>query len=91
MTFKKGNDGAYVVTWVSDEESEDEDNCQRKNKAMISMGFSKKPSIFDTSSSCFMAKDTKVYHSDSDDDSPCAKEVKYDSDSENEKDEPSKE
>jgi hypothetical protein len=31
-----------------------------------------------------MAKGAKVYHSDSDDDSPCAKQVKFDSDSESE-------
>ena len=81
VTIKKGNDGAYVVTWDSDNEDDDEDDS---SKAMISIGRSKKSSIFDTSSSCFMAKGAKVYHSDSDDDSPCAKQVKFDSDSESE-------
>ncbi len=83
MTFKKTKDGTFVCSCDSDGES-DEDDEQEKRKAMISMGIHKKSSLFGSTPSCFMAKGSKVYHSDSDDDSPCAKQVKFDSDSESE-------
>jgi hypothetical protein len=92
MTFKKTKDGGFVCTWDSDGESDDEDDEQVKRKAMISIGHHKKPSLFGSSPSCFMAKGSKVYHSDSDNDEPCANEVKYDdSGSEDENDEPTRE
>jgi hypothetical protein len=60
---KKGGD--FIVTWDSDvfDESDDDD--------IASIAISNKPSLFDTTSTCLMAKPTKVQYDDSDDDS-CA-------------------
>jgi hypothetical protein len=38
MTFKKGKNGAYVVTWESDEEEEEEESS---NKAFASIAINK--------------------------------------------------
>jgi hypothetical protein len=84
MTFKKGKDGAYVVTWDSDDEDDDEQ--ETSNKALASIAINKRSSLFDSSSSCFMAKDTKVHDDDSSD-----SEVEYAHDSDNDDDdEPTK-
>jgi hypothetical protein len=62
MTFKKGKNGAYVVTCESDEEEEEESSS---NKAFVSIAINKKPSLFGSSSSCFIAKETKVLYDES--------------------------
>ena len=82
MTLKKGKDGAFVVTWESDNEEEEEESS---NKALASIAINKKPSLFSTSHSCFMAKETKVQYDDNDDDS----EMEYANDDDN--NEPTKE
>jgi hypothetical protein len=60
---KKKKGGGFVVTWDSDvsDESDDDD--------IASIAISNKPSLFDTTSTCLMAKSTKVKYDDSDDDS----------------------
>ena len=83
MTFKKKKKGgSYVVTWDSDASSSDDDDDSddetksSKKKALASVAINDKPSLFDTPSTCFMAKATKVQtcddgcesESDSDDD-----------------------
>jgi hypothetical protein len=92
ITFKKGKNEAYVVTWESEEEEE-----ESSNKAFASIAINKKPSLFGSSSSCFMAKEAKVLYDESDDES----EMEYvhdsnndndnDNDNENKDDEPTKE
>ena len=69
MTFKKGKDGAFLVTWESDDEDDDDEQDKKSNKAFASIAINKKPSLFSSSPSCFMAKETKVKYDDSDDDS----------------------
>jgi hypothetical protein len=57
-----------MVTWESDNEDDDEE--ESSNKAFASIALSKKPSLFDTSPSCFMAKGaTKVQYDENNDDS----------------------
>ena len=63
MAFKK-KDGSYVVTWDSDASSSDDDDDSddhktTKKKVLASIAINEKPSLF-KSSSCFMAKATKV-------------------------------
>jgi hypothetical protein len=87
MTFKKMGD-SYVVTWDSDASSSDDDNSDddktTKEKALASIAINEKPSLFDTLSTCFMAKATKVQTCDGCDE-------KYDNDSESDDDdEPTK-
>jgi hypothetical protein len=64
MTFKKKNGGSYVVTWDSDASSSDDDDSDddktTKKKALANIAINEKPSLFDTPSTCFMAKATKV-------------------------------
>jgi hypothetical protein len=64
MTFQKKKGGGYVVTWDSDASSEDDDSSdddkKSKKKALASIAINNKPSIFDTSSTCLMAKPTKI-------------------------------
>jgi hypothetical protein len=74
MSFsKKKKGGSYVVTWDSDASSDDDDNSNdddkktSKKKALASIAINNKPSLFD-SSSCFMAKATKVKVNFSNDD-----------------------
>ena len=59
MTFKKKKGGSYVVTWDSDASSSDDDKTTKK-KALASITINVKPSLFDTPSTCFLAKATKV-------------------------------
>ena len=72
MTFKKKKGGGYVVTWDSDGslDSDDSSDDGKKSikKALASIAINNKPSIFDTSSTCLMAKPTKVKYNVSDDD-----------------------
>jgi hypothetical protein len=64
MTFKKKKSGSYVVTWDSDasssDDDDDSDNDKSTKKALASIAINKKHSLFDTPSTCFMAKATKV-------------------------------
>ena len=73
MTFqKKKKGGGYVVTWDSDGSSDSDDSSDdgKKSikKALASITINNKPSIFDTPSTCLMAKPTKVKYDVSDDD-----------------------
>jgi hypothetical protein len=61
---KKGD--SYVVTWDTNASLEDNDKKSKK-KTLASIAINNKPSIFDTST-CLMAKPTKVKYDDSDDD-----------------------
>ena len=66
MTFQKKNKGGgYVVTWDSDGTSDDGKKSIMKALAIT---INNKPSIFDTPSTCHMAKPTKVKYDVSDDD-----------------------
>ena len=66
MTFKKKKKGSgYVVTWDSDGTSDDDDDSSDDDKksikkALASIAINNKPSIFDTPSTCLMAKPTKI-------------------------------
>jgi hypothetical protein len=77
FTFnKKKKGGGYVVTWDSDNSDSDDDESSSDDerttqRAIASIALSNKPSIFDSTSTCLMAKPTKVKYDDSDDDS-CA-------------------
>jgi hypothetical protein len=71
MAFKKKGD-SYVVTWDSDASSSDDDddsddNKTTKKKVLASIAINEKPSLFE-SSSCFMAKATKVQSCDDESD-----------------------
>ncbi|XP_066347604.1 uncharacterized protein [Miscanthus floridulus] len=72
MTFKKKKKGgSYVVTWDSDassndNDSSDDDKKTSKKKALASIAINNKPSLFDTPSTCFMTKATKVKYDESD-------------------------
>jgi hypothetical protein len=86
---KKKKGGGYVVTWDSDDsDNDDEESSSNDEKpirrAFASIALSNKPSIFDTTSTCLMAKPTKVKYDDSDDDS-CASDG-YRSDDEEDED-----
>jgi hypothetical protein len=50
---KKGH--SYCITWDSDASSSDDEK-----KAIASIAINKKPSLFDTPSTCFVAKATMV-------------------------------
>jgi hypothetical protein len=74
MTFKKKKKGSgYVVTWDSDctNDSDDDDSSDDDKKsikkALASIVIHKKPFLFDTPSTCLMAKPTKVKYDESDD------------------------
>ena len=72
MTFTKKGSG-YVVTWDSDDTSDDDDGSSDDDnksikKALASITINNKPSIFDTPSTCLMAKPTKVKYDVSDND-----------------------
>ena len=75
MTFRKKKGSGYVVTWDSDgsndsddDDSSDDDKRSIK-KALASIAIHNKPSLFDTPSTCLMAKPTKVKYDASDDES----------------------
>ena len=89
MAFKKKKGGSYVVTWDSDASSSDDDDDSDDNKTtnkkvLASIAINEKPSLFDTTSTCFMAKTTKVQSDDECD------ENNKESESENDDDEPTK-
>jgi hypothetical protein len=65
---KKKKGGGYVVTWDSDGSSDSDDGKKSIKKALASIAINNKPSIFDTPSTCLMAKPTKVKYDVSDDD-----------------------
>jgi hypothetical protein len=56
------------VTWDSDGSSDSDDGKKSIKKALASIAINNKPSIFDTPSTCLMAKPTKVKYDVSDDD-----------------------
>lgn len=61
MTFKKKKKGhAYCVEWDSNASSDSED--KKKSRSLSGITINKKPSIFETHSSCFMAKGPKVQY-----------------------------
>ena len=61
---KKKKGGGYMVNWDSDGSSNSDDSSDdgKKSikKALASIAINNKPSIFDTPSTCLMAKPTKV-------------------------------
>jgi hypothetical protein len=61
-----------VVTWDSDassvESDSSDDDKKSKKKAFASIAMKNKPSLFDTSSTCLMAKPTMVKYDESDGD-----------------------
>jgi hypothetical protein len=74
MTFKKKKKGSgYVVTWDSgctddsDDDGSSDDDKRSIKKALASITIHNKPSLFDTPSTCLMAKPTKVKYDESDD------------------------
>jgi hypothetical protein len=64
MTFQKKKGGGYMVIWDSDGSSNSgdssDDGKKSIKKALASIAINNKPSIFDTPSTCLMAKPTKV-------------------------------
>ena len=74
MTFqKKKKGGGYVVTWdsdgSSDSDSSSDDDKKSIKRALASIAINNnKLSIFDTPSTCLMAKPTKVKYDVNDDD-----------------------
>ena len=72
MTFQKKKGGGYVVTWDNDGSSDSDvssdDGKKSIKKALASIAINNKPSIFDTPSTCLMAKPTKVKYDESDND-----------------------
>jgi hypothetical protein len=65
LPFTKKKGGSYVVTWDSDDSSDDDESSDdekktSKKKGHASIAINNKPSLFDTPSTCFMAKATKV-------------------------------
>ena len=93
MTFKKKKKkgGSYVVTWDSDASSsvddDSDDDETTKKKALASISINEKPSLFDTPSTCFMAKATKVQTHDDRCDDEHDNESESDNDDEPTKDE----
>jgi hypothetical protein len=88
MTIKKKKGGSYVVTWVSYASSSDDDDSDddktTKKKAFASITINDKSSLFDTPSTCFMAKATKVQTCDD------RYNEEHDNESESDDDEPTK-
>jgi hypothetical protein len=73
-----------MVTWDSDVNNSDDDKTTKK-KALVSIAINEKPSLFNTPSTCFMAKATKVQTCDD----GCDEEHDNESES-NDDDEPTK-
>jgi hypothetical protein len=69
MTFKKKKkESGYVVTWDSDCTYDSGDDDKRSiKKALASIVIHNKPSLFNTPSTCLMAKPTKVKYDENDD------------------------
>ncbi|XP_066373066.1 uncharacterized protein [Miscanthus floridulus] len=71
MIFKKKKKGgSYVVTWDSDaslddDDSSDDEKKTSKKKAIASIAINNKSSLFDTPSTSFIAKATKVKYDES--------------------------
>ena len=84
MTFKKKKGGSYVVTWDNDasssDDDENDDDKTTNKKALASISINEKPSLFDTPSTCFMAKATKVQSHDDGCDNECESESDSDDD-----------
>jgi hypothetical protein len=61
-----------MVTWDSDASSVDSDSSdddkKSKKKTLASIAINNKPSLFNTPSTCLMAKPTKIKYDESDDD-----------------------
>ena len=80
-----------MVTWDSDASSSDDDDSDddkiTKKKALASIAINEKPSLFDTPSTCFMAKATKVQTCDDGCDEEHDNESKSNDDDESTKDE----
>jgi hypothetical protein len=72
---KKKKGGGFVVTWDNDVSDENDDD-------IASIAISNKPSLFDTTSTCLMAKPTKIKYDDSDDDSCASDGCRSDDDDE---------
>ena len=53
---------------LSEDDGSSDDDKKSKKKALASIAINNKPSIFDTSSTCLMAKPTKVKYDENDDD-----------------------
>ena len=91
MTFqKKKKGGGYVVTWDSDGSSNDDDSSdddkKSLSKALASIAINNKPSIFDTPSTCLIAKPTKVKY-DMSDDAECESDTYRNDDNDEDEDE----
>ena len=96
MAFKKKKGGSYVVTWdsdasLSDDDDDSDDHKTTKKKVLASIAINEKPSLFE-SSSCFMAKATKVQSCDdeSDEEHVDDNEHENENDSDSDDDEPTK-
>ena len=86
MTFQKKKGGGYVITWdsdgSSDSDSSSDDDKKSIKRALASIAINNKPSIFDTSSTCLMAKPTKVKYDESDNDACKSDDCRSDDDDE---------
>jgi hypothetical protein len=94
MTFKKKKKGgSYVVTWDSDASSSDDDDSNddktTKKKALASIAINEKLSLFDTPSTCFLAKAIKIQSNDECDEEHNKNESESDDDDDDD-DEPTK-
>jgi hypothetical protein len=74
MTFKKKKkENGYVITWDSDgtndsdNDNSSDDDKKAMKRALATIAINDKPSLFDTPSTCLMAKPTKVKYDVSDD------------------------
>jgi hypothetical protein len=76
FTINKNKGGGFIVTWDSDVSDESD------NDDIASITISNKPLLFDTTSTCLMAKPTKVQYDDSDDDSCASDGCRSDDDDE---------
>jgi hypothetical protein len=88
MTFQKKKGAGYVVTWDSDASLEDDDSSDDdkkfKKKTLAIIAINNKPSIFDISSTCLMAKPSKIKYDKSDDDACESDDCRNDDDDEKE-------
>jgi hypothetical protein len=89
---KKKKGGGYVITWDSDDSDDDNDDSSSDDekpirRAIASIALSNKPSLFDTTSTCFMAKPIKVKYDDSDNNSCASDGCRSDDDDDDDDDE----
>ena len=91
MTFQKKKGGGYVVTQDSDgsldSDGQSDDGKTSIKKRLASIAINNKPSIFDTPSTCLMAKPTKVKYNVSDNDECESDDCRSDDDEEYTKEE----